>query len=313
MKVEMKTRLRPPHGSQSDWQRYHPLALDAWTPVYHTEVGTFMPDASQQHPDARRFLSSSVDQAQRVALKEVSSLEDGNLREFAAQAILHLTTNQANRNSRYFNNSTKAWLEEAYPDQEERYAIQYGDASQAELARVVRDHDDKITSLELARHTHIGAWQRGDDINTYVRTQLLEDTGLDVMEKKGNPPRHKIKMFGEGVALAERKRAVMCVGARVLTVMRFSYLIDRTHPDTPESLQELIQEEYSYFKQRQREDGEYNFDKENELLSSLVDSHVRNRDFREKPKYIIPLQTGYYAYSEEAHQREKMLEAENTK
>lgn len=308
----MNVRLESQTTLDSERQRFHPIALDTWTAAFDTRTDTLVAD-DRRHAIPRDNLWSSYDYARAIAVAEAALLQPEYLRSFGELALCSSVTNQAGRNGRYFTAQTMQRLEEVYPDPSDRYAVQFGDALPQDLTRFLCDNDDIVTSLEVARDTHINAWRSGHDVNGYVRMQLLDDPELGAEFDRDDIPRHKIKTFGAlfeqggvvaGPVLAERKRTVMRFVGGVELVMRFNYLIDQHDPSIDAKLSSLIEDERKQF--AKRDSGKsYNFEAENEMLRGLVDHSVRNPDFQDKPSYIIPLQTGYYVYSPSAHEAEK--------
>ncbi|MFZ1361221.1 MAG: hypothetical protein WAS27_04340 [Candidatus Saccharimonadales bacterium] len=286
---------------------YRPLALSPWRPVFD-KYGE-LADSSTVRKYSSRDLATqvgeySVARLQRQMERERGDKLDDELSRTALLALDATIADQSSRNSRYDTLETQSHLRAAYPDDAE--AILYGTTPPEVLAKTLIENHTLITSLEVARYTHVGQWRLKDNINEDVPSALT-DARLDAKELS-DVPKYKIKSFelSKRWVLAERKRTIMsAMGGQALLVMRLNFLIDGKSGALDSTIAMHIAQERK--KQFERKAGGYNFDAENELLrDAFDDTYVRSGN--EVP-FIVPLQTGYYIWSPEAHELEKKREA----
>lgn len=301
-----KEALSP--DSQSDFE-YRPLALSPWDMAFNSN-GELIDKSQNDTIETSRTNSyglafRTVEQAIQNMKNHVPFAIDDELPKVASSALLSIITDQASRNDRYNSPETRERLAEQYPENYEQ--IIYGTASHGQLARTVLDNDQQITSLEVARHTHAAEWEYGHNVNEDVRSELLRNSALQAVPLY-EEPRFKIKGFYDRAILGERKRNIMeFMGGKALLVMRLNFLLDTGADDMPTTIKRHINRERE--KQESREHGNYDFTAENQLLlERLDDDYIRRPLSHEKPNFIVPLQTGYYVYSPEAHEREKQQE-----
>lgn len=299
-------------GEQHDAALYHPLALDVWTRVYDPDTGE-IPSNYSSADTYRADLVSSYDLARMTAERESAKINDPRLRRLGETALFSLTSNQANRNGRYFNQDSKHDLQQALGEDYMRYV--YGDASPSELTSLVGNHGALVTSLEVARTTHVGDWSgRRASISDPVKANLFEAAdpssdryipGMDTQGTGGIEARYKAKMLHEDGYMIERKRPIaQSFGANVLTVMRINFLVNPNDPSIPAELRKHLEDERKKFTDRSK-DAEYDFEEEHEMLKEAIEPSVRSRNIDDKPSYLIPLQTAMYSYSIRDHLQEQ--------
>lgn len=293
--------------NQSDFV-YRPLAFSPWDRVFDSD-GNLLDESRDDISEDSRMNSyglafRTAERATQNMRSNESFMADDELRDVAFLGLLSIIADQANRNDRYNCTETRSRLAEQYPESHEQ--IIYGTASHSQLAQTVLDNDSRITSLEVARHTHAAEWEYGHNVNEDVRTELLGNPDLQAVPLDSEP-RFKIKGFYDRAILGERKRSIMeFMGGKVLLVMRLNFLLDTKATDMPSTIKRHIRQERQ--KQESREHGNYDFTAENELLLDVLDDdYIRRPLGHEKPNFIVPLQTGYYVYSQEAHEREKEI------
>ncbi len=299
-------------GSSKPWPEkiYQPLGLDPWSQVFHQDGSLAYSHeplpadsfARQLHEERR----SSYQLAMEVADQTVTSLTDEELREVATTGLMTTLTDQAGRNGKYNTAIIRNRLYQQY-DAEDYAAILYGTARPEQLAQTVIENDDQLVSLEVARHSHVNQWEYEQDVNLDVRRWLAEAPLLGA-EQLTDAPRYKIKGFFERAVLVERKRHVMALlGGTALVVMRLNFLLDKKAADIPHDVRRHIAAEEA--KLGDRRSPRYDFNAENELLCSQLDNrYIRRLVSDDKPDFVVPLQTGYYVYSPDAHAGEKQAE-----
>lgn len=274
---------------------YRPLALSPWRHVFDMH-GNLAPGLEDDKYSSRDLATYVAEQSVKVC----TSL-DHDLARTALFALDSTIADQAGRNARYNTSAMRGRLAERYSEDAED--ILYGVTSPARLVQTVIENDDLVTSLEVARYTHVDEWKLVHNINEDVPNELLgSDFDAATLD---DAPKYKIKGFYERAILAERKRHIMSfMGGSAILVMRLNFLIDCKSPDLPVEIAHHIQQERG--KLHAREQKGYNFDAENELLRDALDNqYVRASN---AVNFIVPVQTGHYVYSPSAHEREKQEE-----
>lgn len=255
-----------------------PIALDCWTPGENSYIA-----------------------AQQTVIAEVDSSNlDEHLKLPAEHALYARIADHADDNFQHFAKLTdqlqaQGMLGDFTAEHAELVA---GHATPAEFVQFLHDYPI-LGSIEIARRTHPGRWDTRREIDNYVRGSL-DDTvsGLDTAKRK-NTAHYKIKGLGAGDSehpTIERKRVIRShFGGQVLTLVRNSLLIDMQSRDVPGGVREYIAQERRKLRSRNVDDSEYNYDGHSSLLKKKLDDHMIHREMGEKPTWVIPLLSTYYA------------------
>ena len=286
---------------------YRPLALSPWEVVFDQYGNLTDLPAAKKYTSrdlATQVGENSVARLQREIELRGDKSRSGDLGHTALLALYSTITGQSSRNSRYDTPETQARIRESYPDDADK--ILYGAVTPEVLAKTLIENDDLITSLEVARYTHLGQWQLAHNINKDVPAALA--SAKLGAEELSDEPRYKIKSFelSERWVLAERKRRIMSLmGGEALLVMRLNFLIDCESTELDPSVAQHIKQERQ--KQFERGGKGYDFNAENELLlEEFDDNYVRSAN---EVDFIVPIQTGHYVYSPAALELEKERQA----
>jgi hypothetical protein len=255
-----------------------PLALDAW------ERGTnsyYAAEAVVNHAMTRE--------------KDFPYSHDASLTNFIARALHGRLVAQAIANSEQYSSiaPTISKKQKAYvratkePDQ---------------LMRFLQDTKG-LKSIETQRRTHLGNWDTRQAIDAPFRQHLDESPELDTEHRKSKIL-YRIKdlnMMDESeqhFVQVDRKRTVrQHFGGSILTVVRNSFVLHDVGDHMPEEIVSLIDKE----RDTAVESGSnYNYDDHTHGLVNALEPHITNHDLSEKPKWIVPLLTTYYAVKREA-------------
>lgn len=183
-----------------------------------------------------------------------------------------------------------------------------GNKSPAELTGYLMWHDE-LESIEIARRTMPRVWNTKPFIDGPVRADLDDAKALGTKKRK-SPALYRIKdldLYGNPDNLfmqVDRKRVVrQHFGGRVLTIVRNSIILQNTEELAPEIYEIMTQE-----RRRAKENPDYDYDEHQDELGALLEPFVLTRNDSEKPSWMMPILTTYYAAKEEAVKAERLKE-----
>lgn len=186
-----------------------------------------------------------------------------------------------------------------------------GNKSPSELLGYLMWHDE-LESIEIGRRTMPRVWNTKPLVDGPIRSDLDEAKVLATKKRK-SPALYRTKNLnlndesGKYFVQIDRKRVVrQHFGGRILTVVRNSIVLhngDKADP-LPRDVRLLIQGE----RQRAKNERDYDYDEHRNELGEYMEPYVLTRNDGEKPGWMIPILTTYYAVKEEALKADRLKE-----
>jgi hypothetical protein len=171
-----------------------------------------------------------------------------------------------------------------------------------------------LNSIETARRTE-KEWNTYHAVDGPVRHDLDEHPLLYTKAIKSEPVYHIKNLNLMGVAdqqsiLVNRKRTVrQHFGGEVLTIVRNSFVLhNRDDEELPRDIRVLIHEE----REKARHDGNYKYRVHFDTLRDHMENYIINRSHGDKPGWMMPLMTTYYAARRRAISTKQLLHINET-
>jgi hypothetical protein len=173
---------------------------------------------------------------------------------------------------------------------------------------------DELQSIETGRRTDIH-WGCFPIIDRLVRDGLDANPLLYTQSVKSRPV-YRIKNLNltenndQYYVLVDRKRTVrQHFGGKVLTIVRKSFVL---HNDADGSMPSDIQKYIRSQRDDARRVKDYDYDQHSELLWHYMEEHVTSGSSNEKPAWIMPVMTTYYAVRREFMKANQLTDFDDT-
>ncbi len=188
-----------------------------------------------------------------------------------------------------------------------------GNKPPSELVGYLMWHDE-LESIEIGRRTMPRVWNTKPFVDGPIRSDL-DNAKVLATKKRKSPALYRTKNLnlndesGKYFVQIDRKRVVrQHFGGRVLTVVRNSIVLHNSNTESPlpRDVRLLIQGE----RERAKNDRDYDYDEHRNELGEYLEPYVLTRNDGEKPAWMIPILTTYYAVKEEALKADRLKEVQ---